>query len=165
LTALGAGVTIIAGDNEEGKSTLLLAIRTGLFERHSLGGKAVEAMQPFGCSVRPEIQLDFEIDGGRYSVTKGFAQRSSAILTMPSGMLEGPAAEERLAELLTFRVPQRGESRPDDRGILDYSGLSRGEYSKGSPSARLGARRCALLWNKRWVTFSAAHAAIGCSNQ
>jgi predicted ATP-binding protein involved in virulence len=33
IDGLREGVTIIAGDNEEGKSTLLLAIRTGLFER------------------------------------------------------------------------------------------------------------------------------------
>ena len=138
IDGLGPGVTIIAGDNEEGKSTLLLAIRTGLFERHSLGGKAVEAMQPFGCSVRPEIQLDFEIDGGRYSVTKGFAQRSSAILTMPSGMLEGPAAEERLAELLTFRVPQRGKSRPDDRGILGLFWLEQGRILEGLAFGEIG---------------------------
>src|SRR3546814_13156128 len=57
---LGEGVTVIAGDNEEGKSTLLHAIRTGLFERHNLGGKAADAMQPFGSTVRPEVRLDFE---------------------------------------------------------------------------------------------------------
>lgn len=93
IDGLGPGVTIIAGDNEEGKSTLLLAIRSGLFERHNLGGKAVEAMQPFGSSVRPEIRLDFEIDGESFSITKGFAHRSSAVLMTPSGTLAGPAAE------------------------------------------------------------------------
>src|SRR6266446_9373835 len=102
IDGLGEGVTIVAGDNEEGKSTLLLAIRTGLFERHNLGGKAIEAMQPFGSSVRPEITLDFEIDGASYSVTKGFALRPSALLPTTSGTFAGPVAEERLAELLTF---------------------------------------------------------------
>jgi DNA repair exonuclease SbcCD ATPase subunit len=66
IEGLSEGLTIIAGDNEEGKSTLLAAIRTGLFERHTLSGKSTEAMQPFGSSVRPEIQLDFEIDGKPY---------------------------------------------------------------------------------------------------
>jgi hypothetical protein len=118
IEGLGDGLTIISGDNEEGKSTLLDAIRTALFERHNLGGKAVENMQPFGSSVRPEIQIDFDINGEAYSITKAFAQRPSAHLATPSAIFEGPEAEERLAELLSFRVPSRGESKPDDRGVL-----------------------------------------------
>ena len=54
LDNIGDGVTVIAGDNEEGKSTLLDAIRTGLFQRHNVSGKPVEDMQPFGSKVRPE---------------------------------------------------------------------------------------------------------------
>jgi DNA repair exonuclease SbcCD ATPase subunit len=131
IEGLGDGVTVIAGDNEEGKSTLLDAIRAGLFERHNLGGKAVETMQPFGSSVRPEIQLDFEIDGEAYAITKGFAQKPSARLTTPNGTFEGAAAEERLAELLTFRVPQRGESKPDDQGVLGLFWLEQGRGPEG----------------------------------
>jgi uncharacterized protein YhaN len=138
LEGLGAGVTIIAGDNEEGKSTLLLAIRTGLFERHNLGGRAAEAMQPFGSTVRPQIGLDFEIDGERYSITKGFVHRPSAVLATPDGKFEGPAAEERLAELLTFRVPSRGESRPEDRGILGLFWLEQGRVLEGVECGELG---------------------------
>ena len=138
IEGLGAGVTIIAGDNEEGKSTLLLAIRTGLFERHNLGGRAAEAMQPFGSTVRPQIGLDFEIDGESYSITKGFVHRPSALLTTPDGKFEGPAAEERLAELLTFRVPLRGESRPDDRGILGLFWLEQGRVLEGVECGELG---------------------------
>ena len=131
IDELGEGVTVIAGDNEEGKSTLLDAIRTGLFERHNLSGRAVEAMQPFGSSVRPEIQIDFEIDGNTYSISKSFAQRASALLTTANGTFEGPAAEERLAELLTFRVPQRGVSKPDDWGVLGLFWLEQGSVLEG----------------------------------
>src|SRR6516164_2946779 len=138
IEGLGAGVTIIGGDNEEGKSTLLLAIRTGLFERHNLGGRAAEAMQPFGSSVRPEIRLDFEIDGASYSVTKGFAHRPFAALRTPDDRFEGPAAEERLAELLTFRVPTRGESRLDDRGILGLFWLEQGHVADGLGFGEIG---------------------------
>ena len=128
---LSDGVTVIAGDNEEGKSTLLDAIRAGLFERHNLGGKAVETMQPFGSTVRPEIQIDFEIDGQAYAISKGFAQKPSAQLTTPNGAFEGPAADEQLAELLTFRVPPRGESKPDDRGVLGLFWLEQGRGLEG----------------------------------
>lgn len=131
LDGLGEGVTIIAGDNEEGKSTLLDAIRAGLFERHNIGGRAAEAMQPYGSSVRPEIQLEFELDGKAYSITKGFAQKPSALLTTPSGKFEGPAAEERLAELLKFKVPDRGESKLDHQGILGLFWLAQGRALQG----------------------------------
>ena len=131
IEELGDGVTVIAGDNEEGKSTLLDAIRAGLFERHTLTGRAVEVMQPFGSAVRPEIQLAFEVDGENYTITKGFAQKPSARLTTPIGTFEGPAAEERLAELLTFRVPQRGESKPDDRGMLGLFWVEQGRGLEG----------------------------------
>lgn len=131
IEGLGEGVTIIAGDNEEGKSTLLAAIRTGLFERHNLSGKAAEEMQPYGSSVRPEIQLDFEIDEKTYSITKGFAQKPSARLVSPDGLFDGPAAEDRLAELLRFKVPQRGESKPGDRGILGLFWLEQGRALEG----------------------------------
>ena len=106
IDELQGGVTIIAGDNEEGKSTLLEAIRAGLFERHNVGGKAIENMQPFGSTVRPEIELEFEIDGEAYTISKGFAQKPSARLSTPNGTFEGPAAEEKLAELLRFRLAQ-----------------------------------------------------------
>ena len=138
IEGLGAGVTIIAGDNEEGKSTLLLAIRTGLFERHNLSGKAAEAMQPFRSTVRPQIGLDFEINGEAYSITKGFVHRPSALLITPDGNLEGPAAEDRLAELLRFRMPSRGESKLDDRGILGLFWLEQGRVLEGVECGELG---------------------------
>jgi chromosome segregation ATPase len=131
IEGLGEGVTIIAGDNEEGKSTLLAAIRTGLFERHNLSGKSAEDMQPYGSSVRPEIQLDFEIDGKAYSITKGFAQKPSARLITANGIFEGPAAEEKLAELLRFKVTERGESKPDHQGILGLFWLEQGRALEG----------------------------------
>ncbi|MGQ0595096.1 MAG: AAA family ATPase [Gammaproteobacteria bacterium] len=165
IEELGDGVTVIAGDNEEGKSTLLEAIRAGLFERHTVTGRAVEVMQPFGSAVRPEIQLAFEIDGENYTITKGFAQKPSARLTTPNGMFEGPAAEERLAELLTFRVPQRRESKPDDRGCWVCSGWSRVVGWRGLGLARQDARPYARRWRKRLATFSAVLAGAGCWRQ
>src|SRR5579885_1113075 len=131
LDGLSEGATIIAGDNEEGKSTLVHAIRTGLFERHNLTGKAAEAMQPYGSSVRPEVELEFEFNGKTYSIRKGFAQRSFAHLKTPDGQFEGQAAEERLAELLRFKVPDRGESKPDHRGILGLFWLEQGRALEG----------------------------------
>ncbi len=131
IDALGDGVTIIAGDNEEGKSTLLDAIRAGLFERHNVSGKAADEKQPFGSAVRPEVRLDFELDGQPYTIEKGFAQKPSARLATPSGTFDGPAAEERLAELLGFRLAQRGGSRAEDQGVLGLLCLEQGRIIEG----------------------------------
>ncbi|HEX4079079.1 MAG TPA: AAA family ATPase [Rhizomicrobium sp.] len=108
------GVTVIAGDNEDGKSTVLQALRTVLFDRHTLTGADAEAMQPFGHKVRPEIGLDFEIDGALYCLRKGFCQRHSAELKTPTGTFAGMEVEEKLQELLRFRAPGRGASRADE---------------------------------------------------
>ena len=108
-----------------------MPIRTGLFERHNVGGKASENMQPFGSSVRPEVELEFEIDGQRYTIGKGFAQKPSARLSTPNGTFEGPAAEEKLAELLRFRHAQRGASKPEDQGVLGLFYLEQGRVIDG----------------------------------
>ena len=127
IKGLSEGLTVIEGDNEEGKSTLLDAIRAGLFERHNLGGEGLARMQPFDCRVRPEIRLAFEIDGRAYCLTKAFGQRPEARLEAPNGIFfQGPDAEEELAKLLTFRMAQRGESKPDDRGVLGLFWLEQG---------------------------------------
>jgi len=108
------GVTIVAGDNEDGKSTILQALRAVLFDRHTLTGDGADAMQPFGHKVRPEICVHFEIGGFTYELSKGFCQRPSAELTTPTGTLAGDAVEEKLRELLCFRAPGRGQSRAEE---------------------------------------------------
>ena len=121
------GVTVIAGDNEEGKSTLLNAVHNVIFERHNVSGRPLEAMFPSGSRVRIEIKLDFELDEQLHRLEKTFGHKASAILKNPDGsVVEGHAAEDDLAQLLTFRVPKRGESKHDDRGLLGFFWLKQG---------------------------------------
>lgn len=131
LDAIADGVTVIAGDNEEGKSTLLDAVRTGLFQRHNVTGKPVEDMQPFGSRVRPEVCVDFEAGGRSYRIEKIFGQKPSACLTTPDGRFEGPEAEEHLSRLLSFRVATRGASKADDWGVLGLFWLEQGSAADG----------------------------------
>jgi DNA repair exonuclease SbcCD ATPase subunit len=124
---IGDGITVIAGDNEEGKSTLLQALRTALFDRHNLAGDAAESMQPFGHKVRPEIGLEFEIDGVAYRLNKGFCLRPSAELVTPTGTLAGLHAEEKLQELLGFRPPGKGQGKPDQHhGVFGMFWIEQG---------------------------------------
>jgi hypothetical protein len=108
------GLNVLVGDNEAGKSTLLAALRTGLFERHRVGGKVAAAMQPYNQTVRPEITIDFEIDGGLWHLRKAFCQRPEAELIGPGERTSGDAVEERLAQLFGFTPPGAGGSKPDE---------------------------------------------------
>lgn len=113
IDGLAPGLNVIAGDNEEGKSTVLRALRAALFDKHTLSGNAAAAFQPYGSQVRPEIEVEFELAGKTYRLRKGFCQRPSAELSGPDGTHTGPAAEDRLRELLGFDKPDRGP--PDAR--------------------------------------------------
>ena len=117
VDGLGDGLTVVAGENEEGKSTLLAAIRAVLFERHRVGGRVAEQLLPFGTQVRPEVRLDFTIEGQDYSIFKAFCQRPAAELVGPTGRWTGEEAERELGRLLRTRVPGRGASKLEHRGI------------------------------------------------
>jgi energy-coupling factor transporter ATP-binding protein EcfA2 len=108
------GLNVVVGDNEAGKSTLLAALRAALFERHRVGGEVAQRMLPFGEQVRPEIALDFELDGQPWHLVKAFCQRPEALLEGPGERITGDAVEERLAELLGFTPPGRGGSKPEE---------------------------------------------------
>ena len=48
IDAIGDGITLLVGDNEEGKSTVLAALQTVLFEKHGVGG-VQELFWLYGC--------------------------------------------------------------------------------------------------------------------
>lgn len=116
IDGLKDGLTVIAGDNEEGKSTILSAIQTVFFNRHRLTGEAANAMQPFGSAVRPEISVDFELNGESYALRKAYCQNPEAELTGPGGRASGEAVEERLQVLLRFEPPGKGAAKAEHRG-------------------------------------------------
>jgi DNA repair exonuclease SbcCD ATPase subunit len=68
VEGLGEGLNVLVGDNEAGKSTLLEALRAGLFVRHRISGLYAEGLQPYGQSVRPEVAIDFELGDTRWSL-------------------------------------------------------------------------------------------------
>ena len=117
IDGLEPGLTVIAGDNEEGKSTLLKALQAALFDRYNLSGKAIGDMLPFGSKVRPEIDVDFEIGQTRYRLKKGFHQSPSARLESDDGHWQNDSAEERLRELLGFSPPGKGAAKEAHRGL------------------------------------------------
>ncbi len=125
LDGLADRLTVVAGDNEEGKSTVLHALKAALFEHHTVGGAVREAITPYDGGT-PEVALEFEIGGGRYRLRKAF-RRGGVTLEGACGNLADDAAERRLQELLRFDRRQ-GRSEPGARfhGLLGLFWLDQG---------------------------------------
>ncbi len=119
LEGLGAGINVLAAPNEFGKSTLLAALKTVLFQQHRVRGRIGESMCHVRNATSPVISLGFEISGGLYNLEKRFMHRDAyARLQLPDGSrLEGDAAEERLQSILGFGAPGRTGATPDSVGL------------------------------------------------
>ena len=128
LEGLGDGLTVIAGDNEDGKSTVLEAIRAALFCRHRANDDYVRALAPFGCSgARPVVELDFVLNGGAYHLRKAFCQKPHEALLMAGGMtFRGDAAEEELSRILGLANAKRGAVKPEEQGVWGLFWVSQG---------------------------------------
>ena len=129
---LSDGLTVLAGDNEAGKSTLLRALQAAFFDRHSLGKSYARAFLPFESEVQPQVTIDFECGGASYRLRKGFYLKEFAELRVTSGsaVYADSEAEEKLQELLRFRRRERGPA--DDvihHGILGLLWLEQGASS------------------------------------
>lgn len=96
------GLNLIAGPNEMGKSTLLLALRAALFERHGTKSQAIKALQPNHIQgAAPYVSIELQMEDGLYRIEKQFLRRAMARLTKPDGQVaEGHDAEAAIQSLL-----------------------------------------------------------------
>lgn len=116
LSDIEVGLSIFTGANEAGKSTLVRAIRAAFFERHR--STSVEDLRPYGDSAAsPLVELDFELAGENYRLTKSFLQKKRCELIVGSRRLEGIEAEDCMAECLGFNFALKGASRAEHWGI------------------------------------------------
>jgi DNA repair exonuclease SbcCD ATPase subunit len=101
--SFAAGITLIGGANETGKSSLVEALHRTLFLRASATGPPVEALQSRLHLGQPSVQLSFEARNDRWTLRKRFSGSSGQVSLQSAGdgrALSGNEAEERLAELL-----------------------------------------------------------------
>ena len=117
------GLNIIDGPNETGKSTLLLALRAALFERHSAKSDAIRAFAPHQVmGARPTVTVVFDIDGKRFRLEKSFLKRPSAVLETSNGhRFEGAEAETELKHLLGLDLKEKApisKGSPAHFGVL-----------------------------------------------
>jgi len=116
LADIQPGLNIFTGANEAGKSTLVRAIRAAFFERHK--SSSVDDLRPYDDSAAtPSVEVDFEIAGTAYRLTKSFLQKKRCELVVGTRRLEGVEAEDALAERLGFQFALKGASREEHWGI------------------------------------------------
>lgn len=127
IAGLAPGITVISGENEEGKSTLLKALQAAFFDRHGLTGKAIDEIVPFGTEGScPCVEVEFELDGTSYRLEKAFARNPAVALEGGAERWQGDAAEDRLRELLGFSRPGRGGASEEHRGLAGLLWVEQG---------------------------------------
>ncbi len=140
LAEIGGGLNLVVGPNEMGKSTLLDALRTVLFERYSSKARHITALQNDRSRAGPVVEVVFAVDGGTYTLTKRFVKSPYARLECPDGtVLEADAAEARLRDLLGFAEAGRSGANPDTLGMWGVLWVQQGQ-SFGAPSLSESAR-------------------------
>ncbi len=143
IEGLGPGLTVVAGNNEEGKSTLLLALQAAFFLSAGVTGGARERLVPYGTNETPEVEVAFSRKGRRYTLFKRF-QRGAVRLEGPDGTLNGDAAEAALEKVLGFERAKRvtGEgARPENMGLQALFWLEQGRTFEGFAPAADASRR------------------------
>ena len=101
IAGFGAGLNVLSGPNEFGKSTLLAALQAVLFADHKSVRDDIKKLQP-NAGGTPLIEVDFEAGGRQWRLRKQFLSRRMAVLTelATGATLKNDDAEARLATLL-----------------------------------------------------------------
>jgi energy-coupling factor transporter ATP-binding protein EcfA2 len=133
LDGIAPGLNIFTGANEAGKSTLVRALGAAFFERHR--STSVDDLRPYGdLAAAPLVELDFEIAGTPYRLTKSFLQKKRCELMAGTRRLEGVEAEDALAELLGFQFALKGASREEHWGIPGLLWMTQGSAHAVRPA-------------------------------
>lgn len=76
------GVTIVAGQNETGKSSMMEALRLLRLTKHTSRAQAVLGLQPVGKDVAPRVTLVGRVGGEDFEYTKQWVRGPAAELTI-----------------------------------------------------------------------------------
>lgn len=106
----GSGVIVIAGDNEQGKSTIMEAIDTVLNYKHSSRAGNIRALQPVGQDVPSTVTLTISVGEVTLRIAKQFNRKASStldVLAPRTENLTGTRADDRLSEILAQNVDEQ----------------------------------------------------------
>ena len=86
IVGLEAGLNIVVGDNEAGKSTVLTALRAAFFHRHRAQTDAVREFMPYDGIGRPEVAVEFRLGGLHFDeIVSGAAPGTACLAGRPAG--------------------------------------------------------------------------------
>lgn len=126
LVGLSAGLNVLAGPNESGKSTLVQAIRVAFFERYKT--TTLRSLQPWDDSgAAPAVTLEFVHAGRRWRLAKRFLKQPRCDLWIDNERLTGDEAEARIAEVFGFRYAGRGASEASHWGVPGLMWIEQGQ--------------------------------------
>lgn len=132
IEGLQPGLNVIAGSNEAGKSTLLMAVRAAMFEKYR--SSTGPTFRPYDAVVSPQVALGFSLDDVTYEISKVFSTKKDGEVRLVASngkVWEGPAAEDELASLLEFSYPGRGASKPEHQGLAGLLWVDQGTAYEG----------------------------------
>lgn len=153
LKGFSEGINIIHAPNGTGKSSLFEALRRGIFDAHHIAGKEIKAVQPWGCSLSAEVEVDFVHKGIHYRIEKRFLKRKFArLLQKEKGVFQpladGWQADEKVREILKANAPGKGTAQPQHWGLYQALWAPQGKLELGSLSRDLTANLQDALSNQ-----------------
>jgi uncharacterized protein YhaN len=106
IEGLSGGLDVLVGPNEFGKSTIINAVRTVLFEQYRSKHRKLEALRPYSGGA-PTIEVDFEARGQSWRIRKQYLAAPAAELRdlRSNTVMRGADAEAQLAELIGGNGP------------------------------------------------------------
>ncbi len=120
IEGFDAGLNVLAGPNEFGKSTIFQALEAAFLLRHATSGAALEGMRPRSGG-EPLVEVDFETPDGLWRIRKQFGRGKAAILTdlkTKRAVALAADAEDRLATLTGVSNDGPGQSAPGRIGLV-----------------------------------------------
>lgn len=143
------GITVVAGPNEAGKSSLIEAFRLALKFRDSSKAAAVKAVQPVGTDLPTEVEVELRAGEYHFTLLRRWHRDTSTQLVVHAPQREehaGRLADERLQEILYETV---------DSDLMDalHMGQDDKQLEQATPNPWGGALAEALM---------AGHDQVGC---
>ncbi|AKK10860.1 AAA family ATPase [Corynebacterium uterequi] len=115
------GVTIIHGDNEQGKSSILEALSLLLTVKHTSTKKEIKAVQPVGRDVPVGISARIHVGPYELTIAKRYVNSKSCELTVHQPRIEnlsGGQAEQRFEDIVSQHL---------DRDLWDTLFMQQGD--------------------------------------
>ena len=116
------GITLIAGQNETGKSTLFLALQALLDHPDDATHREVKALKPLHTGLTPEVEAELSIGPYRLTYSKSFAKGKAGGTTLridepKPESLTGREAHDRVSEIIDQNL---------DRALWDAMRITQG---------------------------------------